>query len=285
MQTIQSITSLREQLALWRSQGAAIALVPTMGNLHAGHLHLVKEAAKRANRVVVSIFVNPSQFGPTEDFSIYPRTPEADTRQLQAAGVDLLFMPDGGEMYPISPERMTQVEVPGLSSELCGKFRPGHFRGVATVVCKLFNQVQPDIAVFGEKDYQQLAIIRRMATDLDLPVRAIVGVPTVREPDGLAMSSRNAYLSPDQRKKAVLIHACLQSIACGVQAGRRDFGKIEAEQAAGLTRQGFDVDYVALRRAGDLEPPGEAESRLVALVAARLGGTRLIDNLPIDLGD
>lgn len=283
MQTLHTLSSLRDQRAVWRTEGATTALVPTMGNLHAGHLRLVEEARARADRVVVSIFVNPSQFGPAEDFSTYPRTPEADARQLQSAGADLLFMPDSGAMYPIQPEDMTQVEVPGLSSDLCGQFRTGHFRGVATVVCKLFNQVQPDIAVFGEKDYQQLVVIRRMVADLDLPVRDIVGVPTVRESDGLAMSSRNAYLDPVERKKASRIYVCLQSVAGEVLAGRRDYEQIEREQKSELAGQGFDVDYVALRRASDLKSPGENESRLVALVAARLGRTRLIDNLQIHL--
>jgi pantoate--beta-alanine ligase len=282
MQIIESIARLRGAVAGWRRQAQSIALVPTMGNLHAGHMRLIDEARHQAGRVVVSIFVNPSQFGPGEDFSAYPRTLESDAAQVRAAGADLLFLPAVAEMYPLSPERMTHVEVPGLSGDLCGQFRPGHFRGVATIVSKLFNQVQPDVAVFGEKDYQQLTLIRRMAADLDLPVR-ILGVPTAREPDGLAMSSRNAYLAAEERARAGQLFVNLNIAAEAVRDGRRDFARIEQERAAALAEAGFQVDYFAIRRQSDLGWPDAGDSRLIALVAARLGRTRLIDNLAIDL--
>jgi pantoate--beta-alanine ligase len=282
MQTISRVSSLGEQVRAWRRQGEIIALVPTMGNLHAGHLGLVKEARRRAQRVVVSLFVNPLQFGPSEDFSAYPRTVEEDAANLKALDVDLLFMPSVADMYPLPIQSMTYVEVPVLSDDLCGKFRPGHFRGVATVVMKLFGLTQPDLALFGEKDFQQLMVIRRMAADLNLPI-SILGVPTVREDDGLAMSSRNSYLSPDERKKAGQLYAQLRRVAELLGQGRRDFARIEADCSRNLERAGFAVDYVAIRRREDLSLPETGDSALVALVAARLGGARLIDNLMVDL--
>ena len=283
METVSQIASLRACLQAWRHGGDTIALVPTMGNLHAGHLALVAEARRRAKRVVVSIFVNPLQFGPTEDFNVYPRTPEADADKLREAGVDLLFMPSAAEMYSSTPKAMTQVEVPGLSEDLCGRFRPGHFRGVATVVLKLFNQVQPDIAVFGEKDYQQLTIIRRMVTDLDVPVE-IVGVPTLREPDGLAMSSRNAYLTEGERGKAALLHARLRLAAEQLASGGGTVAQVEREHAVALTAAGFVVDYFAVREPTSLGAPRAGDDRWVVLAAARLGKTRLIDNLSVSRG-
>ena len=283
MEAVSQIASLRPCLRAWRHGGDTLALVPTMGNLHAGHLALVAEARRRAKRVVVSIFVNPLQFGPTEDFSVYPRTPEADADKLREAGVDLLFMPSAAEMYPSTPETMTQVEVPGLSEDLCGHFRPGHFCGVTTVVLKLFNQVQPDIGVFGEKDYQQLTIIRRMVSDLDLPVE-IVGVPTLREPDGLAMSSRNAYLTEGERGKAALLHARLRLAAEQLASGAGTVAEVEREHAVALTAAGFVVDYFAVREPTSLGAPQASDDRWVVLAAARLGKTRLIDNLSVSRG-
>lgn len=261
-----------------------MALVPTMGNLHAGHIRLVEEARRKADHVVASVFVNPSQFGPGEDFGAYPRTPEEDAGRLRDAGADLLYMPEAPVMYPLGPAAMTSVEVPGFSGDLCGKFRPGHFRGVATVVLKLLNQAQPDLAVFGEKDYQQLMLIRRMVNDLDLPV-TILGVPTVREANGLAMSSRNAYLSAAERIKAALLYAELEHAECELRQGRRDFVTMETEHAAALGSTGFQVDYFAIRRQQDLRQPGVHDRQLVILVAARLGRARLIDNLKLALAE
>jgi pantoate--beta-alanine ligase len=255
-----------------------------MGNRHAGHVHIVKEARRQADRVVVSIFVNPLQFGPGEDFAAYPRTRDEDAGRLRAAGADLLFMPEASAMYPLDATAMSVVEVPGLSDDLCGRFRPGHFRGVATVVLKLFNQVQPDMAVFGEKDYQQLVIIRRMVNDLDLPVR-ILSVPTVRETNGLAMSSRNAYLTEAERVKAALLHAELELALKALSQGRRDFSTMEIEHAAALESAGFQVDYLAIRRQQDLRQPDIHDRQLVILVAARLGRARLIDNLKVSLAE
>lgn len=282
MLTVNTLPGLRQTLRDWRGQGLPVAFVPTMGNLHAGHLRLVEEAKKQADRVVVSIFVNPTQFGPNEDYAQYPRTPEADAEKLRAAGADLLYLPGTAELYPAAPAAMAYVEVPGLSDDLCGRFRPGHFRGVATVVLKLFNQVQPDIALFGEKDYQQLTIIRRLVADLDLPVR-IQGVPTMREGDGLAMSSRNGYLSAAERRQAAGLYAHLAQAAADIRRGARDFDRIEAERLAALRAGGFLPDYFAVRRQADLASPGPDEQRLVILAAARLGRTRLIDNLQVDL--
>ncbi len=282
MRTVNSIAGLRAQIHVWRLSGDTSAFVPTMGNLHAGHVHLVKEARRQADRVVVSIFVNPLQFGPGEDFAAYPRTRDEDAGRLRAAGADLLFMPEASAMYPLDATAMSVVEVPGLSDDLCGRFRPGHFRGVATVVLKLFNQVQPDIAVFGEKDYQQLVIIRRMVNDLDLPVR-ILSVPTVRETNGLAMSSRNAYLTGAERVKAALLHAELELALKALSQGRRDFSTMEIEHATALESAGFQVDYFAIRRQQDLRQPDAHELQLVILVAARLGRARLIDNLKASL--
>lgn len=282
MQTVTTIAEVRSLVAAWRAAGQRIAFVPTMGNLHAGHIHLVDEAHRHADRVVASIFVNPLQFGPSEDFAAYPRTLAADQEKLAAAGCDLLFAPGEREMYPLGCEGLTCVEVPGLSDILCGAFRPGHFRGVATVVSKLFHIVQPDVALFGEKDYQQLLVIRRMVRDLDMPVE-IIGVATVREADGLALSSRNGYLSADERRLAAGLYAALQALAAQVREGRQDYAALEAAAVARLERAGFRPDYVSVRRAADLGLPQAGERRLVVLVAARLGKTRLIDNLLIEL--
>jgi len=282
MKTIASIPDLRQAIDAWRAQSLSVAFVPTMGNLHSGHLHLVEQAKRQADRAVVSIFVNPSQFGPGEDYAAYPRTPEQDAGQLAAVGADLLFLPEVAAIYPEGPGRMSFVEVPGLSDDLCGRFRPGHFRGVATVVLKLFNLVRPDVALFGEKDYQQLAVIRRMVADLDVPVR-VLGVPTVREASGLAMSSRNGYLSAEEKARAASVYASLNAAADALRLGERDFAKLERGSSEGLRQQGFEPDYFAIRRQDDLAAPGPNETRLVILTAARLGKARLIDNLQVDL--
>lgn len=282
MQTVETIAALRVATGAWRQGGERIALVPTMGNLHEGHLQLVAEAKRQARRVVVSIFVNPTQFGVGEDFASYPRTEEADAAKLREAEVDLLFLPRVEEMYPGGSQGMSFVEVPGLSDRLCGKVRPGHFRGVATVVCKLFNMVQPHLALFGEKDFQQLAVIRRMTGDLNLPVE-IVGVPTVREPSGLAMSSRNGYLSPEERTRAAFLHQLLLRIVNQLRNGQRDYSALEAQGENELREAGFQPDYLAIRRASDLEMPDTDDVELVVLVAARLGKARLIDNISLGL--
>ena len=278
MEIVTTIAAVRERVAAWRGRGERVAFVPTMGNLHAGHISLIELARRHGERFVASIFVNPMQFGPNEDFNHYPRTPDRDARMLEEAGCDLMFQPDVGEMYPSSPQIATRVEVPGLSDILCGEFRPGHFAGVATVVAKLFSIVQPDVAVFGEKDFQQLTVIRRMVVDLCLPVR-IVGAPTMREADGLAMSSRNQYLEPPERERAPLIHAALQRVVARIAAGDADLAALEREGAESLARAGFRVDYFSVRRAEDLLAPGPGDRDLVVLAAARLGRARLIDNL------
>jgi pantoate--beta-alanine ligase len=278
MQTVTNVEDLRATLTVWRRAGEKIAFVPTMGNLHAGHLQLVAEAGRRADRVVVSIFVNPMQFGEGEDFDDYPRTLEEDEVKLTEAGADLLFAPAVSTVYPSDAAQQTRVAVPGISEVLCGASRPGHFVGVATVVCKLFNMVQPDLAVFGEKDYQQLMVIRRMVADLAIPVD-IVGMATVRESDGLAMSSRNGYLTTEQRAAAPLLYRTLRNTAEAIRAGNRDYKGLEASADAALRDAGFRPDYYVIRRAEDLAMPGESAGELVILAAAYIGTTRLIDNL------
>jgi len=280
MLTLHGIIELRDYVKHWRITGQRIAFVPTMGNLHAGHLHLVKRAHEFAERVAVSIFVNPLQFGPNEDFKNYPRTLEADKIQLAAAGIDLLFAPSLDEMYACDWEQITRVEVPGLASILDGKFRPGHFAGMATIVVKLFNMVQPDVALFGEKDYQQLVVIRRLVADLYIPVK-IVGVPTVRGADGLAISSRNQYLTASERELAPLLFRTLGEVVQALNDGRRDFQRLESEAVRKLSAVGMRPDYVAIRAAGTLATPDEVTGNFVVLAAAWLGKTRLIDNIEV----
>lgn len=277
MERIERLIELRKRVAEWRCAGEAIAFVPTMGNLHRGHLALVAEARSRAGRVAVSIFVNPLQFGPKEDLAAYPRTPAQDQALLVAAGCDLLFSPDLGTMYPRGQEAQTRVEVPGLSDILCGASRPGHFAGVATVVCKLFHMVQPNIALFGEKDYQQLLVIRRLVEDLAMPIE-VLGMPTVREPDGLALSSRNGYLSAEERARAPALYQALGAAAEALRHGR-PIAEVERELSGTLTRAGLRTDYVSVRRSADLTEPGDGDLELVILAAAYLGRARLIDNL------
>ena len=273
------LAALRDRVTGWKRAGQRVAFVPTMGNLHAGHFSLVELARRHADRVVASVFVYPTQFGPIVDFSRYPRTPEADTTGLDAAGCDLLWLPSVDTMYPFGVEATVRISVPGVTETLEGAHRPGHFDGVATVVARLFNQVQPDVAVFGRKDYQQLAVIRYMVRDLAFPVE-IIAADTRREADGLAMSSRNQYLSAEERPVAAEINRCLQSMCEGVRVGRpRE--QVESEAASRLSRAGFAVDYAVVRDR-ELGLPAEAHGPRVALVAARLGRTRLIDNLEFE---
>jgi pantoate--beta-alanine ligase len=281
MRTVHTVAELRQQLRQWRAAGEHIAFAPTMGNLHAGHIDLVHTARREASRVVASVFVNPLQFGPNEDFSRYPRTLAADAEKLAAAGCDLLFAPAVEEMYPHGLPLTTQVRVDGVTETLEGAFRPGHFEGVATVVNVLFNLVQPDVACFGEKDWQQLAVVRRMVRDLHLPIR-LVGVPTRRERDGLAMSSRNQYLTVEERQKAVVIHATLVTMAHEIERGARHYPGLEEAGMQALAAHGFTPQYVAIRTP-DLQPPSSENKDLVILAAAFLGKTRLIDNLQVHL--
>ncbi len=278
MATVMTIAAVREQVGRWRAEGRRVVFVPTMGNLHAGHMSLIEAARQHGDKFVASIFVNPMQFGPNEDFAHYPRTPSADAKMLEAAGCDLMFMPDVGEIYPNGADNATRVEVPGISEILCGEFRPGHFEGVATVVAKLFNIVDPDVAIFGEKDYQQLTVIRRMVADLCLRVR-IVGAPTVRESDGLAMSSRNQYLDEQQRAIAPAIYRQLKQAVAALESGVRDYADIEAAGRAALDGAGFRTDYFSVRDARTLAPASPDTRHFVVLTAARLGKARLIDNL------
>lgn len=276
MQTVNRIADLRQTVAQWRRAGLKIALVPTMGNLHAGHLQLVKTAQQHADKVVVSIFVNPAQFGPNEDFASYPRTEQQDAEQLAAINTDLLFLPTVAEIYP--QPLQTTISVSGLSANHCGASRPGHFDGVAVVVCKLLNMVQPDLLLLGEKDFQQLAVVRRMVYDLNLPV-AIQGVPTVRESDGLAMSSRNGYLTAEQRQLAPKLYQALCAAREAIQQHQGDDHEILERQRQSLQQAGFDIDYFHLCRDHDLQTANAEDRDLVLLIAARLGKTRLIDNV------
>lgn len=280
MQTVTTISAVRERVRAWRKAGERVAFVPTMGNLHAGHVSLIEAARRHGERFVASIFVNPMQFGPNEDFAHYPRTPREDEGMLSAAGCDLMFTPDVAEIYPHGAERATRVEVPVLSRTLEGEFRPGHMEGVSTVVAKLFHIVEPDVAVFGEKDFQQLAVIRRMVRELCMPIE-IVGAPTVRDADGLAMSSRNQYLTAAERRLAPVIYTSLESAANRLRAGDADFASIERTGVQALESAGFRPDYFAVRQALDLGPPLPRARELVVLAAARLGKARLIDNVQV----
>jgi pantoate--beta-alanine ligase len=281
MQTVQDAAALRAAIRGWRSQGQTVGFVPTMGNLHEGHHSLIRLARARADRVVASVFVNPTQFGPNEDFERYPRTLAQDQAGLAEHECDLLFAPEVATIYPFGPAHTVSLRVPQVTEVLEGAHRPGHFDGVATVVCKLFNLFQPDLAVFGRKDFQQLKVIERMVRDLSLPLQVLAG-PTLRADDGLALSSRNQYLSPAERLLAPQIHQTLLQMRELMAKGhaRR---VIEQAAAARLERAGFAPDYVVIRRADDLAEPAEGEQAgLVALIAARLGNTRLIDNLLFD---
>ncbi len=280
MECVENMAALRQRILSWRAAGDSIAFVPTMGNLHVGHLSLVSAVRPKASRVVASIFVNPLQFGPDEDLDAYPRTMKSDRDLLEAEGTDLLFAPGAAEVYSRGQARQTRVEVPGLSDTLCGASRPGHFVGVATVVCKLFNMVQPDFAAFGEKDFQQLLVIRRMAEDLCFPIE-IIAVPTVREEAGLAMSSRNAYLTDAERSLAPVLYRTLVEAGERLQAGILP-EQVEQEAWAKLEEAGLRPDYVSVRNAENLQPVDFDTRALVVLVAAYLGKARLIDNLQVD---
>ncbi|MDI1301234.1 MAG: pantoate--beta-alanine ligase [bacterium] len=281
MKTETTISGVRAALRAARKAGKSIAMVPTMGNLHAGHITLVKTAKRRADIVVTSIFVNPTQFGINEDFDKYPRTLSADSALLAEASCDILFAPDMREMYPDGRQQNTSVNVSGITDMLCGTSRPGHFSGVATVVSKLFNIVQPDMALFGEKDYQQLAVIRRFSRDLCFPVE-VIGVATVRAEDGLALSSRNGFLSSEERKLAPQLFKTLSSLRTAIEGGQRDYAMLAAAANTHLAKCGFVPEYLEVRRQ-DLELAGHGDKALVILVAARLGSTRLIDNLAFEL--
>ena len=281
MRTIAEIPQLRAAIHQARNQGQKIALVPTMGNLHQGHLNLVQTARQNADLVVVSIFVNPIQFGANEDLDSYPRTLAEDQQKLQQYQTDLLFAPTEAEIYPNGRQRSI-VHVPQITEELCGAHRPGHFDGVSTVVTKLFNIVQPDVAIFGEKDFQQLAVIRQMTRDLDMAVK-ILGVATCRETDGLAMSSRNNYLSKSERKTAPLLYNTLHKLKNTIAQGQRDYLNSCEKYAKTLTNHGFQVDYLEIRDAETLRSPSDDCNTLVILGAAKLGSTRLIDNVTMVL--
>jgi len=278
MQTITSIQALRSCIRQWRPTGHSIAFVPTMGNLHAGHIQLLTTARQKADKVVVSIFVNPAQFGLNEDYASYPRTEKQDQAILQEYGADVLFLPSEAEMYPQPPK--TGISVKELSTMYCGASRKGHFDGVALVVCKLLNMVQPDLLLLGEKDFQQLLLIRRMIADLNIPVE-IHGVATVREADGLAMSSRNSYLTPAQRILAPKLFEALCKVRDLILSGNRDYDNILKTQINALQQIGFSVDYFQVCNRTDLLPASEDDNHLVLLIAAKLGATRLIDNLAL----
>ncbi|PJK01041.1 pantoate--beta-alanine ligase [Lysobacteraceae bacterium NML91-0213] len=273
---IHSLDILRGRIRAWKQQGLRVGLVPTMGNLHSGHYSLVRLARAHADRVVASVFVNPTQFGPHEDFARYPRTPEADADGLATAGCDVMWAPSVETMYPLGVDNAVRMSVPGVTGVLEGAQRPGHFDGVATVVSRLFLQVQPDVAAFGLKDYQQLAVIRHFVRDLAFPVQLLAG-PIVRDDDGLALSSRNQYLTPEQRRSAPLIHATLQRMREQSLAGLPR-GMVEAQARETLASNDFEVDY-AVVRTPTLDVPPDGGGPRVALIAARLGTTRLIDNL------
>ena len=282
MLVVHTREELAEQIADWRSHDDHVALVPTMGNLHQGHLSLVELAREHAERVIVSIFVNPAQFGEGEDYDEYPRTLERDTRRLKKSPADLVFAPSVETMYPFGLDMATTVSVPGLTENFCGASRPGHFDGVTTVVARLFAMVTPDVAVFGQKDYQQQLVIRYMTQDLSLPIK-IITAETVREDDGLALSSRNSYLSDEDRARAPVLYQSLQAVGLELQNGRRNFEELENVGRSRLIEAGFDVDYFSIRRALNLEPPNRDCDDLVVLVAARLGNARLIDNLVVTI--
>jgi len=276
MRIVNTVFELREAIKAWRLEGESVAFVPTMGNLHAGHLQLVSMAKKKADRVVVSIFVNPTQFGVGEDFETYPRTEREDQEKLEAGNADLLFQPSVADIY--MPDAKTTVTVTGLSDLYCGASRPGHFSGVATIVCKLFNIVQPNIALFGLKDYQQLTVIKTMVRDLNIPVE-ITGVDTVREPSGLAMSSRNGYLTEDEKKVAPKLYHSLCAARDAILAGNQAYADIEQQALRFLQQAGFQPDYFSVCRSGDLKKAAAEDVDLVLLAAAKLGKTRLIDNI------
>lgn len=280
MKLLTTIAQLREQIAIWRRNGERIAFVPTMGNLHLGHFSLVDVAKQQADRVIVSIFVNPMQFGKNEDLANYPRSLDQDCLGLTEHQADAVFTPTPAMMYPQGLDKQTFVDVPFLGDLHCGASRPGHFRGVSTIVCKLFNLVQPDIACFGKKDYQQLAIIRQMVEDLSMPI-TVLGVTTERAEDGLALSSRNNYLSPEQRRHAPKLYQILQQLRSTILAGNHDYRLLEQQAKQQLIAAGFTPDYVNISEQQELTLATSAKQKKVILAAAALGTTRLIDNIEI----
>lgn len=282
MRTIHTIAELRSALNAERLNGKRIGFVPTMGNLHEGHLQLIDQAKANSDVVVSSIFVNPLQFGQGEDLDNYPRTLQQDQEKLASRGCNYLFAPSDAEVYPHGREAQTQVEVPVISDLYCGESRPGHFRGVATVVTKLFGMVQPDVAIFGEKDFQQLMVIRRMTEDLSLPVE-IQGAAIARNPKGLALSSRNGYLSADELETAINLYATLQATANQIKSGDKNFSELEEQAQERLESAGFARDYYKICRRYDLQPAGADDKELVLVAAAKLGPARLIDNIQINL--
>ncbi|WP_335921518.1 pantoate--beta-alanine ligase [Shewanella chilikensis] len=279
MLTTAKIDEIRTRVREWRQKGETVAFVPTMGNLHQGHVSLILEAARRADHVVASIFVNPLQFGKNEDLDAYPRTLGADQQKLTEAGCELLFTPTPELIYPKGLDAQTFVEVPGISDELCGASRPGHFRGVATIVCKLFNIVQPDIALFGRKDYQQLLVIKTMVTDLSLPIE-VIGVETVREDSGLALSSRNGYLTEAEKALAPKLKAAMDKLAEAIVLGQ-DIDQAISDTKEFLRAAGLEPDYLEVREASSLKPVSSDDKSLVILAAAYLGKARLIDNMTL----
>lgn len=283
MQIVESILSLRGQIKTWRGEHQTIAFVPTMGNLHDGHISLVKKAQTLADKVVVSIFVNPLQFDDKQDLVNYPRTLQTDIKKLMQAGCNLLFTPNAEVMYPQGMDFHTFIHVPGMDDKLCGLERPGHFDGVATVVTKLFNMVQADVAVFGEKDYQQLLLIRKLVSDLNLPVK-IVGASTVREQNGLAMSSRNQHLTDELKQQAATLYLTLSQLKQQLESGQQDYPALLKQAEIKLTAAGFSLDYIDIRRADDLQTAVPAvDKKLRLLAAGRLGNVRLIDNIACNL--
>ena len=282
MDQANSVTELRHYVQHWKDHKQSIAFVPTMGNLHAGHLSLITKGQSLCDRSICSIFVNPMQFGPNEDFNHYPRTLDADIQLLESIGCDLVYMPTASELYPQGLEKISQVIVTDLTDTFEGAHRPGHFTGVATIVAKLFNIVKPDISVFGKKDYQQYCVIRKMTQDLNLDVE-IIGQETTREASGLAISSRNRYLSEDQKTLAALIYQTLQDSAATIKGGETEFEKLEQQATEQLNQAELDTDYFSVCNADTLKSASSEDKKLVILVAARLSETRLIDNIEIDL--
>lgn len=281
MRTVHTVKELRAMLRARRERGQRIAFVPTMGNLHQGHLELVQNAHSQGEVVVTSIFVNPMQFGENEDLDAYPRTLADDQRALEDAGNDIIFAPSAREMYPAGMAGQTRVTVPQLTEYHCGASRAGHFAGVATVVNMLFNIVQPDVALFGEKDFQQLAVIRKMVSDLFMPVK-VVGIPTVRHEDGLAMSSRNSFLTPEERTRAPLLYRLLRETADAISEGETDFAALTAKANRQLEEHGFQPDYFNIANSKTLRPASPEDTEITVLAAAKLGQTRLIDNISLE---
>ncbi len=278
-----SVIELRQYIQHWKNHGQSIAFIPTMGNLHLGHISLIEKGQSLCDHTICSIFVNPMQFGPNEDFNHYPRTLERDIDQLETIGCDLVYLPAASELYPDGLEKITQVQVTDLTGVFEGAHRPGHFTGVATIVLKLLNIVRPDVSIFGKKDFQQYRVISKMVEDLNLEVD-IIGAETTREPNGLATSSRNQYLSADQKELASLIYRTLKESAASITAGENSFGKLEQGAIERLNQAGFETDYFCVCNVETLEPASPEDRTLVILVTARLGETRLLDNIEIDLG-